>query len=215
AIALSLADVLESAGDLPKAYSVYKSAFADLTHGLPSPSESSTSLQADQRTRAIGTALKMAELGEQILHVRALGRAPAESEYGPVDEAEVEEKLDWALTEALRLRGGSANSPKKGKEKDSDTLSLPRWVEGVDLTSTMERVADYYSRKGKVEYAVPLYVHAISTLIPPPNVTNSGLFSSTPSPSVGDRCKGWPHTSATVLPGLISCQSFTSGDIDE
>lgn len=93
----------------------------------------------------------MAELGEQILHVRALGRAPTDSEYGPVDEAEVEEKLDWALTEALRLRGGSAKSPENGKEKESDTLSLPRWVEGVDLTSTMERVADYYSRKGKVE----------------------------------------------------------------
>ncbi|KIO16749.1 hypothetical protein M407DRAFT_33591 [Tulasnella calospora MUT 4182] len=199
AIALSLADVLESAGELPKAYSVYGSAFADLTHGLPSPSESSTSLEADQRTRAIGTALKMAELGEQILHVRALGRAPADSDYGPADEAEVEEKLDWALTEALRLRSASAKSTDKGKEKENDTLNLPRWVEGVDLTSTMERVADYYSRKGKVEYAVPLYVHAISTLLPPPNATTSGLFSSTPSPSIGDRCKA-----ATLMNNLSS-----------
>ncbi|KAG8973241.1 hypothetical protein FRC05_008955 [Tulasnella sp. 425] len=190
AIALSLADVLESAGDLPKAYSVYGTAFADLTQSLPAPSSSTTSLEADRRTRAIGTALKMAELGEQILHVRALGRAPTDSDYGPVDEAEIEGKLDWALTEALRMRNVSVKQSEKEKENESNTLSLPRWVEGVDLTSTMERVADYYSRKGKLEYAVPLYLNAISTLIPLPDKTTSGLFSFASSPSIGDRCKG-------------------------
>lgn len=148
AIALSLADVLESAGDLAKAYSVYGSAFADLTTGLAPPSATNTSLDVDRRTRAIGTALKMAELGEQVLHVRALGRAPQDPDYGPVDEAEVEAKLDWALTEALKVRNVTV---KPSEKKEEDTLHLPRWVEGVDLTSTMERVADYYSRKGKLE----------------------------------------------------------------
>ncbi|KAG8990174.1 hypothetical protein FRB90_001874, partial [Tulasnella sp. 427] len=205
AIALSLADVLESAGNLPKAYSVYGSAFADLTNGLPAPSESHTAIEADRRTRAIGTALKTAELGEQILHVRALGRAPAVSDYGPADEAEIEAKLNWALTEALRVRNVKVNPTDKAKEKESDTLSLPRWVEGVDLTSTMERVADYYTREGKVEYAVPLYLNAISTLLPPQDKTTGGLFTFTSPPSIADRCKA-----ATLMNNLSSLFASTT-----
>lgn len=150
AIALSLADVLESAGDLPRAYSVYGAAFAELIKDLPSLSESNTALEADQRRRAIGIAVKMAELGEHILHKQALGIAPKGADYGPTDKAEVKEKFDWALTEALRLRNTSVQPPDTGK-KEEDTLNLPEWVKKVDLTSIMTRVGEYYMREGEIE----------------------------------------------------------------
>ncbi|KIO16750.1 hypothetical protein M407DRAFT_33592 [Tulasnella calospora MUT 4182] len=181
AIALSLGDVLESAGDLPKAYSVYGRAFADLTHGLPSPSEFATSLEADQRARAIGTALKMAELGEQILSGRAPGRAPDDSNCGPADKAEVEKKFRWALTEALRLRTASVKPSEKGKNKELDTLDLPEWVKTVDLMSILDRVAEYYSRKGKLELAFSLYVYTRLALLPLLKPKFFCPFSSTPS----------------------------------
>ncbi|KAG8894430.1 hypothetical protein FRC00_008978, partial [Tulasnella sp. 408] len=149
AIALSLADVLESAGDLSRAYSIYGAAFAELIHNLPSLSESNTALEADQQRRAMRIAVKMAELGEHILHLQALGRPPEGADYGPTDEAEVKEKFDWALTEALRLRRTSVQLPEMGK-KENDTLNLPAWVKKVDLTSVMTRVGEYYLRKGEI-----------------------------------------------------------------
>ncbi|KAG8948755.1 hypothetical protein FRC04_009366 [Tulasnella sp. 424] len=199
AIALSLAGVLESASDLPRAYSAYRTAFADLTRSLSHPSSSFTSIEADRRTRAIGIALKMVELGEQILRERALGRAPTDSKYGPVNEAEIEGKLDWALREALRMQNVSVKPSEKDEEKENAMLSLPTWAKGVTLASTMERAAEYYSRKGKLEYAAALYFLAISTLFPLPGQTPCDFFPFPSSPSTRDRCKA-----ATLMNNLSS-----------
>ncbi|KAG9022972.1 hypothetical protein FS837_006062 [Tulasnella sp. UAMH 9824] len=178
-IALSLADVLESAGDLPRAYSIYGTAFSHLINGLPSSSESKTAFEADQQRRAIGIALKMAELGEHILHERAPGRVPECANYGPADEAEVKEKIDWALTEALGLRSASVHLWETGK-KQNDTLNLPGWVKKVNRISTVRRVEEYYSRKGEIEYSLPLKLYIISTLSPLPLPPSSCHFLSTP-----------------------------------
>ncbi|KAG9023231.1 hypothetical protein FS837_005896 [Tulasnella sp. UAMH 9824] len=150
-ISLSFADTLETVGDFPRAYSVYKSTFAELTDNLPSSSETNDSHEVEKRILAIVTALKMAELGELILHLRALGKAPTDPDSGPADEAEVREKFDWALTEALRLRTAAVKPPEKGEEKEIETISPLRWAQEVDLATIMGRVADYYSRKGMVE----------------------------------------------------------------
>ncbi|KAG8895470.1 hypothetical protein FRC00_007439 [Tulasnella sp. 408] len=225
---LSIAHTWESKiGDLPRAYSVYKIAFARLTRGLPSPSETNTSHEVEKRTLAIATAMKMAELGDLILYARALGTAPADPDSGPAGEAEVREKFDWALTEALRLRTAAVKPPERAKEEEeeNDRINPPRWAQEVDLASIMGRVADYYSRRGMVEHAVPLYFYATSTLFPPPNPPACSPFLPAPSSSFEDRCQAliasapeahriqataWLKKAAKLLKKAIAVSKLTS-----
>lgn len=148
-IALALADTLESSGELPKAYSVYQTVFADLRTGLDAAED------PNRRTRAVGTALKMAEIGEDLLdRQRRTGKAP---EYGPESEKDVEVALTWALEETLR--GGGLKTPaasldttqQEQETRRAESLQLPRWVDQVDIVALLERVGSFYAKRGKPE----------------------------------------------------------------
>ncbi|KAG8887658.1 hypothetical protein FRB99_004214, partial [Tulasnella sp. 403] len=171
---------------------------------LPTDGQPLSKLNAERRTRAIGISLKLGEIGEQLLDTSKKTGKPNEygpNEYGPNDENEVEDHLNWALEESLRaIQGQRTETGKPVKDakpnesgeakREEGELVLPRWVDGVDVGAVVERVADYYSRKGKREYAVPLFLHAISTLLSPPAPSGVGTWLGTkPEPSPEDKCK--------------------------
>ncbi|KAG9030618.1 hypothetical protein FRB95_003761 [Tulasnella sp. JGI-2019a] len=179
AISLSLGDALENY-DLPAAYSVYETALADIRSDSMGPSE---------RARAVGIAMKLGDIGDRLLRSKAMASS---KQYGPKDDTEVEAHYNWAVTEMLK----SATAIKSDEAKmakaapPEERLELPQFVDGVDLTSVMEIVAEYYRKRGRPDYAAPLYLHAISTLLPPDGSKSEGRFYEfgKQGPSVQDRC---------------------------
>lgn len=133
---------------------MYETALADVKSREMGPRE---------RTRAVSIAMKLGDIGDQLVGVRALSGGRDESvtgKYGPVDSEEVEGWYSWALEESLRValptKEGESGVSKGGTKAGStgapqEQLQLPQWVEGIDLVAVMERLAGYYSRKGKVE----------------------------------------------------------------
>ncbi|KAG8854109.1 hypothetical protein FRB96_007815 [Tulasnella sp. 330] len=200
AISLSLADALENY-DLPAAYSVYETALADLR---------SDAMGTSERARAVGIAIKLGDIGERLLKLQAINPSKA-AQYGPEDDAEVEEYYNWAVTTILKAANPTALAKPDEVKGDKETppteqLVLQNFVDGVELTSVMEIVADYYRRRGRPDYAAPLYLHAISTLLPVTGAKPEGnLFQfGTQGPSVRDRC-----IAATLMNNLASLLAST------
>ncbi|CEH17367.1 Tetratricopeptide-like helical [Ceraceosorus bombacis] len=46
-------------------------------------------------------------------------------------------------------------------------LELPAWVQASELGASLEALATLYANRGRAEYAAPLYLQAISLLLPP------------------------------------------------
>jgi len=88
---------------------------------------------------------------------------------------------DWEVEGDIKdvrsqIVGDSANDTRAMTAE----LQLPEWATTTDIAAPFEALGSLYSRTGKIEYAMPLYLQAISILIPPPP-----HFSS-----VDDRCRG-------------------------
>ncbi|CAL1699611.1 unnamed protein product [Somion occarium] len=149
-IAIVLGEVLEKADHPQAAYEVYTSALSQLqnTQGLSGP----------ERVRAAAIAFKLGEMAE-------LYQQPPEEE---------EKWLVYTVEELLRVvRDYQGNIPHQpgggGDERQLAALSeleLPGWVTKHDLIAPLETLGAFYNRVGKQEYAVPLYLSALSILTP-------------------------------------------------
>ncbi|RDB30872.1 hypothetical protein Hypma_005891 [Hypsizygus marmoreus] len=166
-IAVCLAGVLESNGKVDKAYDVYVEALSQLQ-------EVGTKelLSGPENLRAVAISYKLGELA-------ALLQKPEEEE----------QHLVWAV-EALLKSILPTRGPNTGEHhsqaSDSDALaittelSLPDWATNTDIAAPFEALGTYYAHAGKLDYAISLYLQAISVLIPPPPEQSS----------VEDRCRG-------------------------
>ncbi|KAG8949131.1 hypothetical protein FRC03_000444 [Tulasnella sp. 419] len=192
AIALALADVLETGtGDLKSAYDVYITALNDLKlNGSLVEENGASRMNGKERARAIGIVMKLTELGGRL---RDAGD-------------DVEEHLGWALGEMLKDMG--VDNRKEGSEDEGvKELELPRWSEaGLDIVAVLEKAGQFYASRGKTDYAVPLYLQAISSLLPPSQAQQRKDQSESwihlgphKIPSAGDRCKA-----ATLMNNLAS-----------
>jgi len=125
-------------------------------------------LTDEERLRRVAVACKLAELCSD-------------------EKGEEEEKwLVWAVEEVLGLAGmqtktgGSAGSIATARTHDTSTsvvlaeLDLPSWMRRVDLGAPLAALGSVYARKGNVEFAMPLYLQAISLLLPP-NMENVNI----------------------------------------
>lgn len=92
------------------------------------------------------------------------------------DLDEEEKWLIWAVEEVLRLSGlgmTKANSDANIKAQENtgssalEDLELPSWMSKTDLGAPLEALGALYAKKGRIEYAMPLYLQAISLLLPP------------------------------------------------
>ncbi|KAF6764144.1 hypothetical protein DFP72DRAFT_870869 [Ephemerocybe angulata] len=159
-IAIALAGVLEADGKAENAYHIYQEALQVLqVEGSDSPTARIRSgLSPPERMRAVAIAYKLGELAH------ALGK-PKEEE---------EKWLVYSVESVLKDVMGSSEAdfePKEGAaqlKELMETLRTPRWAVKHDIAAPFEALGAFYSREGKIIYAMPLYLQAISILMPPP-----------------------------------------------
>ncbi|CCO31205.1 hypothetical protein BN14_05241 [Rhizoctonia solani AG-1 IB] len=170
-IAIALAAVLEKQNNLRGANEIYARAFADILR-VPPPPAPTPVLSGPERMRAISLSMKLGEIA---------------AKFGQTEEEE--KYLVFGTEEILRMMkevSGALPSPGNGNENHGgpqQDLVLPSWVSYTDAGSVLERLAEFYSRTGRSDYAVPLYLQAISILLPPSKSQNR-------TPSILDRCRG-------------------------
>ncbi|KAI0732716.1 hypothetical protein C8Q72DRAFT_816637 [Fomitopsis betulina] len=170
-IAIALASTLEDAERPEAAYEVYSDALTHLR-----AANAASPLSGPERLRAVAIASKLGEM--------------AEAYQLPV--AEEERWLTYAVEELMRLLRDETAKGTLVVEGDSELvdktplmlaeLEMPPWVTKTDVGSPLEALGRFYAREGNVEYAVPLYLQAISLLVPP----SSSKKKSTPE----ERCRG-------------------------
>ena len=107
--------------------------------------------------------------------------------------------LTWSVEEMLRL----AQAPRQSDPIVLSDLPLPPWVSEQELGASVEALGAFYASHHKAALAVPLYVQAISTLLPP----RSTGSPPKPPPTVADRCR------AAILMNNIS-QALTQDTSD-
>ncbi|CAE6447394.1 unnamed protein product [Rhizoctonia solani] len=170
-IAIALAAVLEKQNNLRGANEIYARAFADILR-VPPPPAPTPALSGPERMRAISLSMKLGEIA---------------AKFGQTEEEE--KYLVFGTEEILRMmKEVSGALPSPGNENENhggpqQDLVLPSWVSYTDAGSVLERLAEFYSRTGRSDYAVPLYLQAISILLPPSK-------SQSRTPSILDRCRG-------------------------
>ncbi|KAI0947767.1 hypothetical protein AcW1_009444 [Taiwanofungus camphoratus] len=168
-IAISLASVLEDSDKPEPAYGVYEHALTQL-QAVPD-----SELTSQERMRKVALAAKLGAMAEEF-------QLPLEEE---------EKWLTCAVEELLRVVKDEGRQAGRGMEKTGQgeetpvmlaELEMPKWVSKTDMGAPLEALGQFYSREGKAEYAIPLYLQAISLLVPP---TSSKAQSTTE-----ERCHG-------------------------
>ncbi|KAF9036213.1 hypothetical protein BJ165DRAFT_1533064 [Panaeolus papilionaceus] len=206
-VAVALAGALELAKKPEEAYKVYQQALWQLRTAyldvpatteanpstlpqVPSPAkpapppllstETLKILSPAEKMRAVALSYKLGELAHQ------LGK--------PANEEEA--WLSWSVQAVLSAVMGSPSSLSAknvsigpaaseqgvGAKKDAlvEEFGLPIWAPMESLAAPFEALASFYSREDRPDYALPLYLQAISILIPPPPTKTSAQ----------DRCRG-------------------------
>ncbi|TFK18264.1 hypothetical protein FA15DRAFT_675406 [Coprinopsis marcescibilis] len=196
-IAIALAGIYEADHKLDKAYSTYQAALSQLQRGPPtslplasSPPSSSKShdkpsLDADshptyplreglsplERMRAVAISYKLGELAAK------MGKPKEEEEKWLVYSVEtvLKDVMAHPIAAEVIVQGNpsdQSNANEKGKVVETvgilEDLRLPTWALKHDLAAPFEALGTFYSRTGRIDYAMPLYLQAVSILIPPP-----------------------------------------------
>ncbi|KAF9532613.1 hypothetical protein CPB83DRAFT_847069 [Crepidotus variabilis] len=178
-VAISLAGILEESKQWDQAYEIYKDALRYMANPslIPEgsrPAELNAKLlmtfSVAERVRAISIAYRLGELAQEL-------KKPLEEE---------EKWLSWAVEALLKTVlqvPRPLSQPSSGSQLDvyhrMEDLELPSWDAMQSLAAPFEALGSFYSRTGKIDFAMPLYLHAVSILIP------SDSYSSPE-----DRCKG-------------------------
>ncbi|KAG6336985.1 hypothetical protein ID866_2086 [Astraeus odoratus] len=174
---------------------------------VPADDWESYSLSDEERLRRVGIACKLAELSSE--------------------QTEEEEKwLVWAVEEVLRLVGlgvknWSAESNSQVTKESTQAhpilseLELPPWIRKDDLGAPLAALGNLYAKKGNIEYAIPLYLQAISLLLPK-NAKNVGIedrceaaqimnnlseliMRRPPTPEIRHQAEAWARQALSVI----------------
>lgn len=197
-IAICLAEVFEEDGKTEQAFNVYLDSLTRLqdverqSRGNPQLSGSSNEkgfgdaeslgksgqfireLTDKERLRAITLAYKLAELAGRL-------NRPEDQERYLVWTAETIIRMMQSETEKIQ-QSSAMNSPKSNEaELVIRELSLPIWATKTDFAAPFEALGTFYSQNDRLEYAMPLYLQAISILIP--------SSPESPQASIEDRCR--------------------------
>ncbi|KAI0252470.1 hypothetical protein BJV78DRAFT_1281594 [Lactifluus subvellereus] len=197
-IAIALGEVLEEDKQPKKAYEIYLAALEHLQGHW-------SSLTHEEKLRAISIGQKLGEVADTY----------------QLGEEEEERWLTWSVEEVLKL-AKDVGSVKSGRNTEESYLALadlelPKWVSVTDIGAPLETLGAFYARTGKLTFAVPLYLHTISLLVPP--VTSprkatpeelcrgaqlmnnlSELFMrSTPTPATLHQSEAWARQALSLL----------------
>ncbi|KAF8633509.1 hypothetical protein AX15_001416 [Amanita polypyramis BW_CC] len=189
-IAIALGSMLESIGRLDQAYDVYSDALSHLQEA-----GSKTPLSIDEQMRGVTLSCKLAEMAN------ILARGSTEEEKWLVWAVEVILK-NVMVSDPARIRRGEEGDagPQVKPSEESESLGLPDWVSGTDLAAPFEALGTLYARAGRYDYALPLFLQAVSFLIPLPPQT---------SPAA-DRCRG-AQTMSTISELIMRANPSNEG----
>ncbi|CAE6405703.1 hypothetical protein ACGC1H_001958 [Rhizoctonia solani] len=171
-IAIALAAVLEKQNNFRGANEIYARTFADILR-VPPPPAPTPVLSGPERIRAIGISMKLGEIAARF------GQTEEEERYFVFGAEEILRMMKEASGALPPMESDHANQV-GGSQQD---LVLPTWVSHTDAGSVLERLAEFYSRTGRPDYAIPLYLQALSILLPP---SKTGART----PTITDRCRG-------------------------
>lgn len=206
-LSISLAALLESNGQLKQSFKVLSDALEFLDgHGSPASSEPTSHkwTEAD-RIRAIGLSQKLGSLALQLSArtgdeydrlaetylVRALEDMIKFANISSSEESEAK-----VVGRDFKFADDSAEAiAKRGEEPDE---SIGGKVTRKGMGKTMEALADLYAKRGQYEMANPLYVQAITTLLPSDGDAEKGSAQRR-KPSPADICQA-----ATLMNTLSS-----------
>ncbi|KAG2008291.1 hypothetical protein CC2G_013738 [Coprinopsis cinerea AmutBmut pab1-1] len=152
-------------------------------------------LTPKERMRAVAISYKLAELAEK-MHL---------------SKDEEEKWLVYSVETILKDVMGKGNVVEEltvsdGKSETRlmmEELNLPGWVMKHDLAAPFEALGTFYAGQGKVHYAMPLYLQAITILIPPPPQESS----------TDDQCRAaqlMGNISELIIRGSAPSQSLRS-----
>ncbi|KAF7316205.1 hypothetical protein MIND_00138900 [Mycena indigotica] len=150
-IAIDLAGELEETGDISGAYTLYSEALDKLREA--------DGLNTQERMRGVGIALKLGWLVEQ-----------SQSEEGGklvVSKEEEERVRVWPVQEVLKisLEAQRQSTGKEAESVDFATLQLPEGMSKTDICVPLVKLGEFYSKHGKPQYAMPLYLQAATLLV--------------------------------------------------
>ncbi|KAH9998596.1 hypothetical protein BJV77DRAFT_940428 [Russula vinacea] len=197
-IAITLCEVLEQDNKSNEAYEGYVSALEHLRKNW-------LALTNEEKLRAISIGQKLGEMADTY----------------QLGEAEEERWLTWSVEEMLKLAKAIGGSKPGSKSEENDLvlsdLELPKWVSVTDIGAPLETLGAFYARTGKLTFAVPLYLHTISLLVPPltsprkatteelcrgaqlMNNLSELFMRSTPTPAVLHQSEAWARQALSLL----------------
>ena len=174
-IAIALSAVLEEQGAWQEAIQVYLDALEEVRQTQQAASETKRTPQ--ERMRAVALAQKIGDIAQKPgVHAPTMANGPR-----TITEEPCESYLAWSVEEMMRLVRGPSKEP-----VHLEDLPLPPWVDRQDLGASVEALGAFYASRGMAEYAVPLYVQAISMLLPTRRKRDAA--NDSPPPTVAERC---------------------------
>lgn len=177
-IAIALSAVLEEQGAWQEAIQVYLNALEEVRQ--TQQGASGTKRTPQEQMRGVALAQKIGDIAQKPgVHAPTMANGPK-----TITEEPCEGYLAWSVEEMMRLVRGPSKEP-----VHLDDLPLPPWVDRQDLGASVEALGAFYANRGMAEYAVPLYVQAISMLLPTKKgEAAKGSSPPPPPPTVADRC---------------------------
>ncbi|KAG6865258.1 hypothetical protein C0991_004074 [Blastosporella zonata] len=163
-IAVLFASVLEENGKPEKAYDTYLESLTKLQQA-----GAEGELSGPEKLRAIAISYKLGEMA-------------AEMQRSEEEERHLVWAVEAILKSIFRLGEQADHEPApdhvpeivSSLPRDPSTrrmiseLSLPEWATKTDVAAPLEALGAYYAQAGRVDFAMPLYLQAISILIPRP-----------------------------------------------
>ncbi|RXW13771.1 hypothetical protein EST38_g12084 [Candolleomyces aberdarensis] len=166
-IGIALAGVYENNGKLEQAYQILEQSLNLLQEGTNAASNLRRDLSPEERMRAVSIAYKLGELAQ------TLNKPKEEEENWLVFSVETVLNVMKAPVVAEVVLTDQDMKSQEVARGIVEELKLPSWVLKHDLAAPFEALGSFYSSTGKVSYAMPLYLQAISILIPPPPQVSS------------------------------------------
>ncbi|THU86559.1 hypothetical protein K435DRAFT_782822 [Dendrothele bispora CBS 962.96] len=197
-IAVAFADVLELSGKPARAYEVCVDALLAMQK-----EDAKDRLTGPEKLRAVSIGSKLGQLAEELDR--------------PLDEQE--KWLVWTVEEMLKLvkaeGKGSSKAALADEQVNLPLLVVPSWISKADMGSPLEALGAFYARTGRTDYAMPLYLQAISLLIPPVPKTATPeekcrgaqlmgnlselIMRQPPSPDVLHQAEAWASQALAVV----------------
>lgn len=175
-VGIALAAVYEADLKIEQAYQVYQQCLQQLQADSSATSRIRSSLSPAERMRAVAISFKLGELAELL-------KKPREEEEKWLTYS-VETVLKDVMSVAEVVVNGQDSAHTEEMKTMVETLKLPKWASKHDLAAPFEALGSFYSDEGKVRYAcqsfrcpgwvliirsyaMPLFLQAISILMPP------------------------------------------------